>query len=169
MSAKYIARSQTSTRPGTESRDSSLPPPQPTPAPSAADTDGQDRLFRVIDRDISHPVLPDFYRGGAVVDQVAVGAGRQARLQALRHRGLLGHGEEANLAAGEGHCLAVVPVVGHLGAGDGVAEGHHATDGRPAVLAHPAAAARAVSVDGDVSGTAGGGRMTSAVLPGERE
>ena len=72
------------------------------------------------------------------------------RLERFAHAAALGHGEESLIAARHGHGAAGVPVVGNVRSGDRVTESNHFGDGVPAVLAHPAATAAAVRVDGHV-------------------
>jgi len=104
-------------------------------------------------------------------DDVAVGAGGQARLQgAVQVVVVVVEGHEAAAASAEGDLVAaVVPPVLDLVRAHGVSEGHHVVDLAPAVLTHPAAAAGVVAIEdgrGDVVAV-GGGRALIGVREGE--
>lgn len=82
-------------------------------------------------------------------DDVAVLARGQAGLQCLREVvEVVVEGDEALGAATEGNLVvAIVPPVVHLGAADGVLEGHHVVDLAPAMLTDPAVHAAAVLIE----------------------
>jgi len=113
-------------------------------------------VFGVGQGDEGHAVVADCDRlaralvvAKITADHVAIGSGRQARLERLLERGsVVVDGDESLAASTESDLVvAVVPPIVHCGAFDDVAEVDHVGDLAPAVLAHPTATAGTVGLD----------------------
>lgn len=83
-------------------------------------------------------------------DDIAVGAGGEASLQrAVQIVVVIVEGDEALAATAEGDLVAaIVPPILEPRITDDIAEANHVIDLAPAMLAHPAAAARVVAIEG---------------------